>query len=145
MSTFLHLNDLANDIRNFIQNLGYAVQSVDGKIAIFPGGNTSSIDFFKDCHISIFETSPLFSNESDRTVFIVSLDNCSCLQNPPATNCHTVGRTNNRGANGLVVDIILSDNTNCRYRVIQEIFNAIIKALDILNYFKGNNWNCHQC
>ena len=150
MNGFISLNNLKNDIENFIQEFGYEAQSItSGKIAIYPPlPSHVSFDYKTHCHISIFETSLLFPGRSNRTVFIVSLDNCSCLRDLPNINCHTIGSNNQNGqigANGLIIDIILSDNENCRYRVLYEIINAIIKALDILRYFKGNNWDCHNC
>ena len=150
MNRFISLDDLKNDIENFIQALGYKAQSVtSGKLAIYPPlPSNISFDYKTHCHISIFESSLLFPGRSNRTVFIVSLDNCSCLRNLPNINCHTIGSNNQNGqigANGLIIKIILSDNQNCKHRVINEINNAIIKALDILRYFKGDDWNCQNC
>jgi len=106
------------------------------------------INYFKECHISIFETSLLFPTGSQRIAFVVSIDNCSCLKTAPDYNCYTIGKSNKggkSGANGIIISVILSDNHNCKYRVISEINLAIAKAFNMLFYFKGYDWECDEC
>jgi len=166
MESFLSLNELYKEIEEHIQKLGYNIyveKDKEGnenikKIAIYQ--NTSSYSGSKssdsesesfdsriDCHISIFESAILFYN-SKRTCFIVSLDNCSCLGRRPEVNCQTIGETpenGNTSAVGLIIEVILSGKNSCKNKIINDILQAIHKSIHTLQYFKGNNWNCHCC